>query len=113
MALHPTPTPPNSAASADPGDLTLRQRNDLFRIDEQIIRGGGGKAAIDRQHEKRRLTARERISKLVDDESRFAELGLWAAFGMYGEYGGAPAAGVVTGVGPVAGRDCMIIANDG
>lgn len=100
------------AAAQDFADLTLRQRNDLFRIDEQIIRKGGGKGAIDRQHEKGRLTARERIAKLVDDELKFVELALWSAYGMYAEYGGAPAAGVVTGIGPVQGRDCMIIAND-
>ncbi len=99
-------------ANAELADLTLRQRNDLFRIDEAIIRKGGGKSAADRQHEKGRLTARERITKLVDDESKFVELGLWSAFGMYAEHGGAPAAGVVTGIGPVQGRDCMIIAND-
>ncbi len=102
-------TPPTSS---DLADLTLRQRNDLFRIDEAIIRKGGGKSAADRQHEKGRLTARERIAKLVDDEHAFVELGLWSAYGMYAEYGGAPAAGVVTGVGPVQGRQCMIIAND-
>ncbi|HMN39246.1 MAG TPA: acyl-CoA carboxylase subunit beta [Phycisphaerales bacterium] len=102
----------SAPANPDLADLTLRQRNDLFRIDEAIIRKGGGKSAADRQHEKGRLTARERIAKLVDDESKFVELGLWSAFGMYAEYGGAPAAGVVTGIGPVQGRDCMIIAND-
>jgi acetyl-CoA carboxylase carboxyltransferase component len=115
-------TPSASAPSQDLADLSLRQRNDLFRIDEQIIRKGGGKGAIDRQHEKGRLTARERIAKLVDPSPEdtgetpvprnFVELGLWAAFGMYPEHGGAPAAGVVTGIGPVQGRDCMIIAND-
>jgi 3-methylcrotonyl-CoA carboxylase beta subunit len=103
---------PAAAPSQDFADLTLRQRNDLFRIDEQIIRKGGGKNAVDRQHEKGRLTARERIANLVDDQARFVELGLWSAFGMYAEHGGAPAAGVVTGIGPVQGRDCMIIAND-
>ncbi|MFM9995610.1 MAG: acyl-CoA carboxylase subunit beta, partial [Phycisphaerales bacterium] len=59
-----------------------------------------------------RLTARERIAKLVDDADSFMELGLWSAFGMYEEHGGAPAAGVVTGIGLVHGRECMIIAND-
>lgn len=96
----------------DLGDLTLRQRVDLFRIDEAIIRKGGGKTAVDRQHEKGRLTARERIAKLVDDPARFVELGLWSAHGMYQEYGGAPSAGVVTGVGSVMGTPAMIIAND-
>jgi acetyl-CoA carboxylase carboxyltransferase component len=108
----PSATTPTNPQSPDLADLTLRQRNDLFRIDEAIIRKGGGKAAADRQHEKGRLTARERIAKLVDNEAKFVELGLWSAFGMYAEYGGAAAAGVVTGIGPVQGRDCMIIAND-
>ncbi|MFW5653670.1 MAG: acyl-CoA carboxylase subunit beta, partial [Planctomycetota bacterium] len=69
-----------------------------------------------RQHEKKRLTARERVSLLVDaprrGRGRFLEFGLFAAWNMYREYGGAPGAGVVTGIGPVCGRQCMIIAND-
>ncbi len=100
------------AVHPDFADLSLRQRTDLLAIDEAIIRKGGGKSAIQRQHEKGRLTARERIAKLVDDETGFVELALWSAHGMYAEHGGAPAAGVVTGVGRVHGRDCMIIAND-
>jgi acetyl-CoA carboxylase carboxyltransferase component len=78
---------------------------------EAAIRLGGGAKAIDRQHEKGRLTARERIARLVDD-NQFFELGLWAAWQMYAEWGGAPSAGVVTGIGTVAGRRVMIIAND-
>lgn len=81
-----------------------------FLSDESNIRQGGGAKAIERQHEKGRLTARERIAKLVDGD--FLELGLWAAWGMYAEWGGAPSAGVVTGIGTVAGRRVMIIAND-
>jgi acetyl-CoA carboxylase carboxyltransferase component len=76
---------------------------------EAQIRLGGGAKAIARQHEKNRLTARERIDKLCFD---FFELGLWAAHGMYPEWGGAPSAGVVTGVGTVSGRRVMVIAND-
>jgi acetyl-CoA carboxylase carboxyltransferase component len=79
---------------------------------EAQIRLGGGKKAIDRQHEKGRLTARERVEKLIDPGAFFQELGLWAAYGMYEEHGGAPAAGVVTGIAEVQGRACMIIAND-
>jgi acetyl-CoA carboxylase carboxyltransferase component len=79
---------------------------------EHEIRQGGGAKAIARQHEKGRLTARERISRLIDPGTSFFELGLWAAWGMYAEWGGAPAAGVVTGVGVVAGRRVMVIAND-
>ncbi|MEM7756271.1 MAG: acyl-CoA carboxylase subunit beta [Planctomycetota bacterium] len=79
---------------------------------EAQIRLGGGKKAIARQHAKGRLSARERVEKLVDKGGRFQELGLWAAFGMYAEHGGAPGAGVVTGVGPIHGRPHMVIAND-
>lgn len=79
---------------------------------ESQIRLGGGAKAIDRQHEKNRLTARERIAKLVDQETDFFELGLWAGWGMYTEWGGAPSAGVVTGIGTVEGRRVMVIAND-
>jgi 3-methylcrotonyl-CoA carboxylase beta subunit len=80
--------------------------------EEARIRLGGGAKAIDRQHEKNRLTARERISKLLDPETHWFELGLWAAWGMYAEWGGAPSAGVVTGVGTVSGRQVMVVAND-
>ncbi|PHQ82223.1 MAG: methylcrotonoyl-CoA carboxylase [Phycisphaera sp.] len=91
---------------------TLKAVTDEFLAQEAAIRMGGGTKAIDRQHAKERLTARERIGKLVDPGSFFQELGLWAAFGMYKEHGGAPAAGVVTGVGKVQGRLHMVIAND-
>ncbi|MCH8269848.1 MAG: acyl-CoA carboxylase subunit beta [Planctomycetes bacterium] len=98
---------------------------------ESAIRAGGGAKAIERQHAKGRLTARERVALLVDpvDPDRvrkpaqavdahrdaipgFTELALWSAHGMYATYGGAPAAGVVTGIGRVQGRPHMIIAND-
>jgi len=84
---------------------------DTLKIEGEI-KLGGGKKAIERQHEKGRLTARERVEKLIDPGTFFQELGLWCAYEMYKEYGGAPAAGVVTGVGVVQGRRCMIIAND-
>jgi 3-methylcrotonyl-CoA carboxylase beta subunit len=90
----------------------LRSRNEEFRHIERDLRLGGGVKAIDRQHAKGRLTARERIEKLIDHPDAFLELGLWAAYGMYEEHGGAPGAGVVTGVGTVQGRPSMIIAND-
>ncbi|HYE60796.1 MAG TPA: acyl-CoA carboxylase subunit beta [Phycisphaerales bacterium] len=96
-------------------DLTAQ----LLKAEEQLRQGGGPKA-VERIHEKGRLTARERIERLVDPtsptrergSSNFQELGLWAAYEMYKEHGGAPAAGVVTGIGVVQGRRCMIIAND-
>lgn len=83
-----------------------------FAAEEATIRLGGGAKAIDRQHEKGRLTARERVARLLDPDASWFELGLWAGWGMYKEWGGAPAAGVVTGVGLVSGRRVMVIAND-
>jgi 3-methylcrotonyl-CoA carboxylase beta subunit len=80
--------------------------------DQEVIRQGGGPQAIQSQHAKKRLTARERLDLLLDPGSDFLELGLFAAHGMYGEWGGAPGAGVVTGLGRVAGRLVMIVAND-
>jgi 3-methylcrotonyl-CoA carboxylase beta subunit len=79
---------------------------------EDSIREGGGPKAIEAQHGKKRLTARERLALLLDPGQDFLELGLFAAYGMYEEWGGAPAAGVVTGLGWVAGRLVMVIAND-
>src|SRR5690554_1113689 len=79
---------------------------------EQLIKEGGGKKRIEKEHQKGKFTARERIEKLIDENSDFYELGLWAGFEMYEEQGGCPAGGVVTGIGKVSGRDCMIVAND-
>ena len=83
-----------------------------FTAEEEKIRQGGGPKAAESQRAKNRLTVRERLQLLLDPGKEFLELGLWAAYGMYTEYGGAPGAGVVTGIGSVAGRLCMIIAND-
>jgi 3-methylcrotonyl-CoA carboxylase beta subunit len=79
---------------------------------EAAIRLGGGAKAAEAQRAKGRLTVRERLALLLDQGTELIELGLWAAHGMYEEYGGAPAAGVVTGLGRVSGRLCMIVAND-
>ena len=109
-----------------------------IRVEEGAIREGGGAKAAEAQRAKGRLTVRERLALLLDPEpltppfaksakdgppdsegvsgvggrSNFLELGLWAANGMYAEFGGAPGAGVVTGLGRVEGRLCMIVAND-
>jgi 3-methylcrotonyl-CoA carboxylase beta subunit len=83
-----------------------------LRTEEDSILLGGGAKAAEAQHAKGRLTVRERLKLLLDEGTEFLELGLWAAHGMYSEYGGAPGAGVVTGVGRVSGRLCMIVAND-
>lgn len=80
--------------------------------DEAAIRQGGGAEAEARQRAKGRLTARERIRRLIDPDPPFLELGIYAAHRMYGEWGGAPAAGVVAGIAKVCGRHFMVIAND-
>jgi acetyl-CoA carboxylase carboxyltransferase component len=93
-------------------DSSLKRLADDIREQEARIREGGGAKAIERQHAKNRLTARERIGLLLDKDDGFFELGLWAAWNMYQDWGGTPSGGVVTGIGNVAGRQVMIIAND-
>jgi 3-methylcrotonyl-CoA carboxylase beta subunit len=83
-----------------------------IRNEEEIIQQGGGEKAIESQHKKGRLTARERIALLVDPGTEFFELGAFVAWGMYEEWGGAPSAGVVTGLARVQGRLVMLIVND-
>lgn len=73
---------------------------------------GGGKARIEKQHEQGKMTARERVAALIDPETEFYEFGTFAGYEMYEEHGGCPAGGVVTGVGMVSGRQCVIVAND-
>jgi acetyl-CoA carboxylase carboxyltransferase component len=73
---------------------------------------GGGEKKIDEQHQKGKLTARERIEYLIDKPSDFLEIALFAGEGMYKEQGGCPAGGVVVGIGFVKGRQCVIVAND-
>ena len=76
------------------------------------IKLGGGKKSIDKQHARNKLTARERVDYLIDKNSAFTEIGAFAGYGMYEEYGGSPAAGTVSGIGYVSGRQCIIVAND-
>ncbi len=83
-----------------------------IKNEEEQIRQGGGAKAIESQHKKGRLTTRERIAKLIDPGSQFFELGIYAAYEMYEEWGGAPCAGTVTGLAKVCGRTFMLIAND-
>ncbi len=83
----------------------------LQRQAEQIRLGGGPKR-IEREHQRGKLTARERIARLLDDPNDFWELGLWAGYGMYEEEGGCPAGGTVMGLGHVSGQLCIIVAND-
>src|SRR5450432_2975264 len=83
-----------------------------IRTEEEQISLGGGEKAIESQHAKKRLTARERIDLLIDRDTQFFELALYAAYEMYEEWGGAPSAGVVTGLGRIHGRLFMLIVND-
>jgi 3-methylcrotonyl-CoA carboxylase beta subunit len=79
---------------------------------EAVLRQGGGKAGLERQRKLGRLPARERLAQLLDKDAQFFEIGLWAAYKMYEEWGNIVAAGTVAGIGNVAGVSCMIIAND-
>jgi len=84
-----------------------------FYIEEQEkIKLGGGTIAIEKQHNKKRLTARERIDHLIDSGTQFFELGIYAAWGMYEEYGSPPASGTLIGIGKIEGYDCVVVAND-
>ncbi len=80
--------------------------------EESQIRLGGGQKRIERQHNKGRLTARERIDLLIDDQTQFTELSIFAAWDMYMDYGGAPASGTITGIGIINGKETVIVAND-
>ncbi|HUK86187.1 MAG TPA: carboxyl transferase domain-containing protein, partial [Terriglobales bacterium] len=82
------------------------------RNQEEKISEGGGAGALESQHKKGRLTGRERLALLLDPGTELFELGAYAAWGMYEEWGGAPAAGVVTGLGRIHGRLFMLIVND-
>lgn len=90
----------------------LQALTEDLRSQEEEIKKGGGEKRIEKEHAKGKLTARERINLLTDDGSAFYELGLWAGYEMYEDVGGCPAGGVVTGIGSVAGRKCMVVAND-
>lgn len=94
---------------ANPNFLDLLEK---LQAKTEQVKLGGGKKRIESEHEKGKLTARERIDYLVDRDSQFLEIGAFAADGMYEEEGGCPSAGVVTGIGYVSGRMCVIVAND-
>jgi 3-methylcrotonyl-CoA carboxylase beta subunit len=100
------------SARARANRAALGELMEAMHAQEDSIRPGGGAKAAAAQHAKKRLTVRERLKLLLDEKTELLELGLWAAHDMYTEYGGAPGAGVVTGLGRVSGRLCMIIAND-
>jgi 3-methylcrotonyl-CoA carboxylase beta subunit len=124
MTIHPSQPPidplPNVLSTALDTSSARFQSNVAamhsllaeFESEQAMIRQGGGAKATEAQHKKQRLTVRERLELLLDPGTEFHELSIYAAHGMYADYGGAPAAGTVTGVGRVAGRLVMIIAND-
>lgn len=86
----------------------------IYQLNERRkkVHLGGGEKKIAKQHEKGKLTARERINQLIDDGSEFLEVGEFAGEGMYAEHGGCPSGGVVTGIGYIKGRQAVIVAND-
>ncbi|MGC8915973.1 MAG: acyl-CoA carboxylase subunit beta [Thermoanaerobaculum sp.] len=81
-------------------------------LEASKLREGGGPAAAERQRKQGKMLARERVEALLDPGTPFLELGSWAGWGMYRDWGGAPGGGVITGVGRVSGRLCVIVAND-
>jgi len=100
-------------------DLTFNKNEDAMRfswsnirVQLEKIQEGGGKKSREKQKEKNKMTARERIAYLIDADKPFVELGSFAGFGMYAEHGGCPAGGTVSGIGYVSGKQCMILAND-
>ena len=90
----------------------LREATEQYLSEALSICQGGGQRGIERQHDLGRLTARERIDRLIDSGSPQLECGLFAAWQMYEDYGGAPAAGLVSTIGQVGSKLCMVIAND-
>lgn len=100
-------------------DLEFNKNDDeykqlLYQLKTKFakVKLGGGEKKIEAQHKKGKLTARERVAYLTDDNSDFIEVGAFAGDGMYKEEGGCPSGGVVTGIGYVSGRQCMVVAND-
>src|SRR6185437_10771888 len=88
----------------------MREQLQTFRDRLKKIQAGGGPAAIEKHKSRGKLTARERIQRLVDPGSEFMEFSAFAAFACYDNE--APAAGIVTGLGVVQGKECVIVAND-
>src|SRR5436853_7395515 len=95
--------------STSSGDALRELCREIFK-QEAILRQGGGKAGLERQRKLGRLPARERISRLLDKDTPFLEIGLWAAYGMYKEWGNIVAAGTIAAIGNVSSVPCMSIA---
>ncbi len=108
---------PRIASHLDAGSDEFRRNREHMRglvaeLERHLarVRAGGGEKAVERHHARGKLLARERVERLVDPGAAFLELSPLAAHGMY--EGEAPSAGIVTGIGPVAGRPCVVVAND-
>ncbi|MBC5993130.1 acyl-CoA carboxylase subunit beta [Pontibacter cellulosilyticus] len=86
----------------------------VFQLQSKLkkVHMGGGEKRIQKEHNKGKLTARERVDYLLDEGSEFLEIGAFAGEGMYQEVGGCPSGGVVTGIGYIKGRQCVVVAND-
>ncbi|MBS1633180.1 MAG: acyl-CoA carboxylase subunit beta, partial [Bacteroidetes bacterium] len=100
-------------------NIEFNRNEDLMKLSLSEMRRrlskiyeGGGKKSIERQKERNKLTARQRIEYLVDKNKPFIEIGAFAGYEMYENEGGCPAAGTVAGVGYVSGKQCVIVAND-
>jgi acetyl-CoA carboxylase carboxyltransferase component len=100
----------HEAPSTNPNRAHMERLVGELRELEDRLRAGGGPDKIERQHAQGKLTARERIEHLLDPGTRFQEIGLLIAYDQY--EGQAPAAGVVTGVGMISGRESVVVAND-
>ncbi|HEV3147922.1 MAG TPA: acyl-CoA carboxylase subunit beta [Chthoniobacterales bacterium] len=101
-----------SRTSTSSSSESLRNQCAAILKEEAVLREGGGKAGHERQRKMGRLPVRERIGLLLDKDAQFFEIGLWAAYKMYEQWGNIAAAGAVAGIGNIAGIPCMIIAND-
>src|SRR5438045_9744561 len=101
-----------SGRSTSSSSELLRAHCAAIAKEEAVLREGGGKAGHERPRKMGRLPVRERLGLLLDKDSSFVEIGLWAAYKMYEQWGKIPAAGVIAGIGNVEGVPCMIIAND-
>lgn len=110
MATIGTPVKKNESFLRN--EQSFKKLMQLVRSREERIKMGGGKEAIERHHARGKLTARERIQRLIDPGSYFLEVGLFTAYEMYEEFGGAPSSGTVFGIGQVHGRDVVVVAND-
>ena len=90
----------------------MRNMVRILNAKGDVVKKGGGAEATEKHKKRGKMTARERIERLIDPKSSFLEIGLFTAHGMYEEYGGAPSSGTVFGIGKVHGRDVVIVAND-